>query len=133
MDEITFTAKLEAMGPKGAWVSLHFPKQADAKLGTKARVPVVGTGNGFPCSQSAASPPSGLAIWPALASPASRWSPRLWMPRIRSAQPRRSSRPSRRGSAPLRDELVEGPQQQDRVRLRVVVDEGRPHRRLEPI
>ncbi len=53
MDEIRFTTKLEGMGPKGAWVFLYFPKQADAKLGTKARVPIVGTINGFPFRSSA--------------------------------------------------------------------------------
>lgn len=53
MGEIRFTTKLEAMGPKGAWVFLYFPKEADAQLGTKARVPVVGTLNGFPFRSSA--------------------------------------------------------------------------------
>jgi hypothetical protein len=51
--DIEFTTKLEAMGPKGAWVFLYFPDDADAKLGTKARVPVMGTINGFSFRSSA--------------------------------------------------------------------------------
>jgi hypothetical protein len=51
--DIEFTTRLEAMGPKGAWVFLYFPDDADAKLGTKARVPVTGTINGFPFRSSA--------------------------------------------------------------------------------
>lgn len=53
MADIEFTTRLEAMGPKGAWVFLYFPEEANAKLGTKARVPVVGTINGFPFRSSA--------------------------------------------------------------------------------
>ncbi len=53
MPEIEFTTRLVAMGPKGAWVFLYFPEKADKLLGTKARVPVVGTINGFPFRSSA--------------------------------------------------------------------------------
>ncbi len=53
MADIEFTTKLEAMGPKGAWVFLYFPEDASKKLGSRGRVPVVGTINGFPFRSSA--------------------------------------------------------------------------------
>ncbi len=53
MDRIAFTAKLQAMGPKGAWVFIYFPKTVSEKLGVRGRVPVVGTINGFPIRLSA--------------------------------------------------------------------------------
>lgn len=51
--DIEFSVKLEAMGPKGTWVFLYFPEEADAMLGSKGRVPVTGTINGFPFRSSA--------------------------------------------------------------------------------
>jgi hypothetical protein len=42
-----FKAKLAAVGPKGAWTILPIPFNVAEVFGTKARVPVVGTMNGF--------------------------------------------------------------------------------------
>ena len=53
MAKITFAAPLKALGPKNAWVFLWFPNSASAKLGTRSRVPVTGTINGFPFRTSA--------------------------------------------------------------------------------
>ncbi|HEY7588649.1 MAG TPA: YdeI/OmpD-associated family protein [Thermoplasmata archaeon] len=53
MSDISFTAKLEAMGPKGAWVFLYLPKEASEKLGSRGRVPVTGSMNGFSFRSSA--------------------------------------------------------------------------------
>lgn len=46
MPSIEFEAKLVARGPKGAWVFLDFPVKASQQLGSRGRVPVVGTMNG---------------------------------------------------------------------------------------
>ena len=53
MVDIEFTTSLVAMGPKGAWVFLYLPEKADKLLGTKARVPILGTINGFAFRSSA--------------------------------------------------------------------------------
>lgn len=59
MAKIEFTAKLELMGGRigngsmGRWMMVVMPKSASAKLGSRARVPVVGTVNGFPIRTSA--------------------------------------------------------------------------------
>jgi hypothetical protein len=42
-----FKAKLTAIGPKGAWTILPIPFNVAEVFGTKARVPVAGTMNGF--------------------------------------------------------------------------------------
>jgi hypothetical protein len=44
---LDFEAKLVATGPKGAWCFLHFPFDMEKTFGTRARVPVAGTINGF--------------------------------------------------------------------------------------
>jgi hypothetical protein len=53
MAKIEFTGKLVGEGPNGAWVFLELPKQASEKLGTRGRVPVVGSINGFAIRTSA--------------------------------------------------------------------------------
>jgi hypothetical protein len=42
-----FKAKLIAHGPKGAWIFLAVPVAVTKAFGSKARLPVVGTMNGF--------------------------------------------------------------------------------------
>ncbi|MGB0065855.1 MAG: YdeI/OmpD-associated family protein [Terracidiphilus sp.] len=42
-----FKTKLTAIGPAGAWTILHVPFKVADVFGTKGRVPVVGTMNGF--------------------------------------------------------------------------------------
>ena len=42
-----FDAKLVGRGPKGAWTFLPIPFNVQAAFGSKARVPVAGTLNGF--------------------------------------------------------------------------------------
>lgn len=53
MEEITFAARLEPMGPKGSWVFVYLPRKASEALGSRGRVAVVGTINGFPFRSSA--------------------------------------------------------------------------------
>ncbi len=53
MTKIAFTGKLAARGPKGAWVFLDFPKNVSRQLGSRGRVAVRGTLNGFPFRISA--------------------------------------------------------------------------------
>lgn len=48
----TFQTKLVARGPKGAWTFLPVPFDVHAVFGTRARVPVSGTVNGFPFRNS---------------------------------------------------------------------------------
>ena len=48
----SFRTKLVARGPGGAWTFLHIPFDVEATFGTKARVPVSGTINGFPFRNS---------------------------------------------------------------------------------
>lgn|GEM_PF-6654838 len=43
----TLKAKLQAKGPEDAWVHLPIPFDVTAVFGSKARVPVIGTINGF--------------------------------------------------------------------------------------
>lgn len=47
-----FDATLEGQGPGGAWVFMQIPFNVEAELGSKARVPVKGTMNGFPFRSS---------------------------------------------------------------------------------
>lgn len=47
-----FEAKLVPRGPKGAWTFLLIPFDVNAAFGTRARVPVSGTANGFPFRNS---------------------------------------------------------------------------------
>jgi len=47
-----FEAKLEARGPKGAWTFLPVPFDVHAVFGTRGRVSVSGTINGFPFRNS---------------------------------------------------------------------------------
>jgi hypothetical protein len=42
-----FSAKLIARGPRGAWTFLPIPFSVEQEWGTKPRVPVYGTLNGF--------------------------------------------------------------------------------------
>ena len=42
-----FKARLTAIGPGGAWTILRAPFNVAEVFGTKARVPVIGTMNGF--------------------------------------------------------------------------------------
>ena len=49
---LKFSAKLVPAGPKGAWCFLHFPFDIVKTFGTRARVPVAGTINGFPFRSS---------------------------------------------------------------------------------
>jgi hypothetical protein len=43
----TFKAKLEAIGPGGSWVHMRVPFSVEKEWGTKARIAVRGTINGF--------------------------------------------------------------------------------------
>ncbi|MGA7121385.1 MAG: YdeI/OmpD-associated family protein [Polyangiaceae bacterium] len=43
-----FTAKLESIGPGGSWTRMEIPFDAAAAFGSRARVAVWGTLNGFP-------------------------------------------------------------------------------------
>jgi hypothetical protein len=47
MKKVKFETKLVAVGPKGAWTCLPIPFNVEDVFGSKARVPVVGTMNGF--------------------------------------------------------------------------------------
>jgi uncharacterized protein DUF1905/bacteriocin resistance YdeI/OmpD-like protein len=47
-----FTAQLEAVGPNGAWTFMTVPFNVAEVFGSKARVAVVGTINGFPFRSS---------------------------------------------------------------------------------
>jgi Domain of unknown function (DUF1905)/Bacteriocin-protection, YdeI or OmpD-Associated len=47
-----FKAKLVSRGPKGAWTFLLVPFDVNSVFGTRARVPVSGTINGFPFRNS---------------------------------------------------------------------------------
>ena len=49
---LEFDALLSAAGPKGAWCQLHFPGDFKQIFGTRGRVPVAGTINGFPFRSS---------------------------------------------------------------------------------
>ncbi len=53
MAKIEFRGRLIARGPKGAWVFLDFPKSVSRQLGSRGRVAVRGTLNGFPFRISA--------------------------------------------------------------------------------
>jgi hypothetical protein len=53
MAKIQFTGKLTAEGPNGAWVFMEVPKEASEKLGSRGRVSVVGSINGFAIRTSA--------------------------------------------------------------------------------
>jgi Domain of unknown function (DUF1905)/Bacteriocin-protection, YdeI or OmpD-Associated len=48
----TFEAKLRSKGPGGAWTYLPIPFDVEQVFGSKARVPVSGTINGFPFRNS---------------------------------------------------------------------------------
>jgi hypothetical protein len=50
--EQKFKAQLTAMGPKGAWTFLPIPFDVQQVFGTKARVSVTGTINGYPFRNS---------------------------------------------------------------------------------
>ena len=50
--KLDFKARLVPTGPKGAWAFLHFPFDIVKTFGTRARVPVAGTINGFPFRSS---------------------------------------------------------------------------------
>lgn len=45
--KLRFEAKLVAAGPHGTWCHLHFPLDIERTFGTRGRVPVSGTINGF--------------------------------------------------------------------------------------
>ena len=47
MKKVEFETRLVAVGPKGAWTCLPIPFSVEQVFGSKARVPVVGTMNGF--------------------------------------------------------------------------------------
>jgi Domain of unknown function (DUF1905)/Bacteriocin-protection, YdeI or OmpD-Associated len=47
MGKIQFTGQLTAEGPNGAWTFLEVPRSASEKLGSRGRVSVVGSINGF--------------------------------------------------------------------------------------
>jgi len=47
MKKVEFETRLVAVGPKGAWTCLPIPFNVEKVFGSKARVPVVGTMNGF--------------------------------------------------------------------------------------
>jgi hypothetical protein len=47
-----FKAKLVAIGPAGAWTIMRVPFNVAEVFATKARVPVIGTMNGFPFRNS---------------------------------------------------------------------------------
>jgi hypothetical protein len=44
---LAFTGRLQSVGPKGAWTGLFLTPAQSARLGTKSRVPVTGSLNGF--------------------------------------------------------------------------------------
>jgi hypothetical protein len=48
----TFKTRLTARGPGGAWTFLELPFSVEQEFGTKARVAVAGTINGFPFRNS---------------------------------------------------------------------------------
>lgn len=48
MKTYTFKTKLTSQGPKGAWTFLAVPAWVTKQLGTRARVSIKGTMNGFP-------------------------------------------------------------------------------------
>jgi len=50
--KMEFDARLVPTGPNGAWCFLHFPLDFEKTFGTRARVPVCGTINGFPFRSS---------------------------------------------------------------------------------
>jgi hypothetical protein len=50
--KLKFEAKLQGKGPGNAWTFLPIPFDVQKAFGTKARVPVVGTINGFPFRNS---------------------------------------------------------------------------------
>lgn len=50
--QLDFTDELVPSGPKGEWTFLHFPFDVQKIFGTRARVPVAGTINGFPFRSS---------------------------------------------------------------------------------
>jgi hypothetical protein len=51
--DMEFRARLVSAGPNGAWTRLILPKEISALLGSKARVPVAGTINGYKFQTSA--------------------------------------------------------------------------------
>jgi hypothetical protein len=51
---LKFQSRLVPAGPKGAWAHLYFPFDVMKTFGTRARVPVSGTINGFPFRSSLA-------------------------------------------------------------------------------
>ena len=53
MPKIEFTGKLVGEGPNSSWVFLELPKDASEKLGTRGRVSVIGSINGFAIRTSA--------------------------------------------------------------------------------
>ena len=53
MGKIQFTGRLTAEGPNGAWVFMEVPKEASEKLGSRGRVSVTGSINGFAIRTSA--------------------------------------------------------------------------------
>ncbi len=52
MKKMTFETKLISSGPKGAWTFMDVPFNVHEVFGTKGRVPVAGTMNGFPFRNS---------------------------------------------------------------------------------
>jgi hypothetical protein len=50
--KLEFDAKLNPAGPNRTWCHLHFPGDFVKTFGTRARVPVAGTINGFPFRSS---------------------------------------------------------------------------------
>ena len=50
--KLDFKAKLTPHGPNGSWCFLEFPFDFQKTFGTRARVPVCGTINGFPFRSS---------------------------------------------------------------------------------
>lgn len=52
MKDLKFDARLVPTGPAGAWCFLHFPFDIEKTFGTRARVPVAGTVNGYPFRSS---------------------------------------------------------------------------------
>jgi len=52
---LKFKSRLVRTGPNGAWCYLHFPFDVVKLFGTRARVPVRGTINGFPFRSSLSS------------------------------------------------------------------------------
>jgi len=56
--KLEFDALCNPTGPNGSWCNLHFPGDFEKTFGTRARVPIRGTINGFPF-RSSFSPMSG--------------------------------------------------------------------------